>query len=312
MTAKLATVGPSTGALALRSDQHQWTEEQHAALAQIGLAEAPTGDLAVFMHVAQRTGLDPFSKQIYLIGRAERQRDGSYKTKYTIQTGIDGLRIIADRRPEYGGQTEPEWCGTDGLWRDFWTGGTPPVAARVRVIRRDWDQPATGIAMFSEYAQTKSGGGLTHMWADKGAHMLAKCAEALALRKAFPHDLAGLMTPEEMGRADHPAGRGRVVVDQAPVTVAELTGGTPIPQDTDTDGRMTQPQQRKLFALLRDADIDDRFTWASGLLGREVTSYGQLTVGDAAHLIDRLEAGIAALDGDATQDTADEPAGSEQ
>ena len=52
---------------------------------------------------------------------------------------------------------------------------------------------------------------------------------------------------------------------------------------------MTKPQQGKLFALLREADIDDRNAWASGVLGRDITSYGQLTVADAAALIDRLE-----------------------
>lgn len=298
MTTDIATTGPSSGALALRSDQHQFTDEQSAALAQIGVSDAPVGDLQVFLHVAQRTGLDPFSKQIYMISRWDQQ---SGRNKWTIQTGIDGLRIIADRRPEYGGQTEPEWCGDDGVWRDFWPGSNPPVAARVRVIRRDWDQPASGIAMFSEYAQTKKGGGLTHMWSDKGAHMLAKCAEALALRKAFPHDLAGLMTPEEMDREVQPR-PGRVVVDQAaPVTVAELTGGTPIPVGADPADRMTTPQQKKLFALLREAEIEDRMVWASGLLSREITSYGQLTVADAGHLIDRLEEGLAALNGDGEQ-----------
>ncbi|MBL8927069.1 MAG: ERF family protein [Pseudonocardia sp.] len=52
-----------------------------------------------------------------------------------------------------------------------------------------------------------------------------------------------------------------------------------------------QRQMRRLFALLRDSPVDDRKAWASGLLGREVTSYGQLTGGE----VERL---IAALAGD--------------
>lgn len=298
---ELATVGPSTGALALHSDQHQFNEEQSAALAQLGLAGAPAGDLAVFLHVAQRTGLDPFSRQIYMIGRPDKQRDGSYKTKYTIQTGIDGFRIIADRHADYAGQTAPQWCGDDGQWRDFWPGTEAPVAARVGVHRRGWDEPVWGVAMYAEYAQRKSNGDLTAMWTTKGALMVAKCAEALALRKAFPHDLAGLMTTEEVERTE-PARRERLVVehDSPPVTVAELTGGTPVPDSAD---RMTPEQQRKLFALLRAAEIEDRWAWASGLLGREVSSYGQLTAADAAVLIDRLNSGLATL--------ANEPAAAE-
>lgn len=283
MTADLATTGPGAGTLALRSDQQDWTDHQRAALAQIGVDKASSGDLAVFMHVSQRTGLDPFSRQIYMISRGG---------KWTIQTGIDGFRVIAARHREYGGQVGPEWCGDDGVWRPFWSGKTPPVAARVGVVHRDFDQPVWGVAMFTEFTAGNS------MWREKGAHMLAKCAEALALRKAFPHDLAGLMTPEEADRDDRPA-RARVTVqhDDKPVTVAELTGGTPAPAG-DPGERMTQPQQRKLFALLRDAEIEDRWAWASGQLGREVGSYGQLTVADAAVLIDRLKVGIAALDGE--------------
>lgn len=277
---ELATTGPGAGTLALRSDQQDWTEHQRAALAQIGVDKAAPGDLAVFMHVSQRTGLDPFSRQIYMISRGG---------KWTIQTGIDGFRVIAARHREYAGQVGPEWCGEDGQWLPFWAGAKPPVAARVGVVHRDFDQPVWGIAMYREFTAGNS------MWKDKAAHMLAKCAEALALRKAFPHDLAGLLTPEEADRDDRPA-RARTAAqrDEQPVTITELTGGTPVPAG-DVGERMSQDQQRKLFALLRDAEIDDRWAWASGQLGREVGSYGQLTVADATVLIDRLEQGIAAL-----------------
>jgi phage recombination protein Bet len=293
---EIATVGPSSGALALRADQHHFTDEQSAALAQIGVAEAPAGDLSVFMHVAQRTGLDPFSRQIYMISRYDSQAG---RNRWTIQTGIDGFRIIAGRSGVYRGQVGPEWCGEDGVWRDVWLAPTAPLAARVGVIRSDFDQPIYGVAMFREYAQTKKGGDLTSMWASKGALMIAKCAEALALRKAFPNDLAGLMTPEETDRDDLPRrGRSSAVVDAEPVTAAELTGGTPVPAGSDVDARMTNDQQKKLFACIRDAGIENRNEWASQLLGRDITSFGQLSIADASHLIDAVERGLAAMNDD--------------
>ncbi|MGL5908716.1 MAG: RecT family recombinase [Phycicoccus sp.] len=266
------TVGPSSGALALRADQHQWTDQQRAALTQIGVDKAGAGDLAVFMHVAQRTGLDPFSRQLYMI-----ERGG----KHTIQTGIDGFRVIASRRPEYAGQSEPQWCGDDEVWRDIWASDKPPVAARVRVHRHDWTEPAAGVAHFAEFTAGNS------MWRSKPAHMIAKVAEALALRKAFPHDLSGLLTPEEAERDDRPTHVMRTPAQPA-ATVAELTGTVP------PGGHMRPEQQKRLFALLRDTEIDDRWTWASGILGREVASYGQLTAADAETLIERLEIGLSA------------------
>lgn len=270
------------GSLALRPDQQQWDDHQRAALAQLGLANAPAGDLAVFLHVAQRTGLDPFSRQVYMIARGG---------KYTIQTGIDGLRVIAARHAEYGGQIGPQWCGEDGQWREFWTGKTPPVAARVGVIRHGWSEPVWGVALFSEF----NGG--NQMWRDKPAHMLAKVSEAAALRKAFPHDLAGLVTDDEMGRA---TAAPRVVRGTA-VTADELTGAAPAatpapapapeePPATQGD-RMSQEQQQQLLAAIRESDVDDRWGWASGVLGREVGSYGQLTAADAERLIADLQGG---------------------
>ena len=56
---------------------------------------ASDDELMLFLHLAQRSGLDPFSRQIYLIERRQ-QIDGQWKTTRQPQTGIDGLRLIAD------------------------------------------------------------------------------------------------------------------------------------------------------------------------------------------------------------------------
>jgi hypothetical protein len=69
---------------------------------------------------------------------------------------------------------------------------------------------------------------------------------------------------------------------------AESAPAAEAPAEATSD-RMSQPQQRKLFALIREHDIEDRNDWASGLLGRDVTSFGQLTQGDASKLIDSLD-----------------------
>jgi phage recombination protein Bet len=201
MTSKEVVTRPA-GALALDPAQHEWTPAQRAALVQLGLEEASPGDLQVFMHQAQRTGLDPFAKQIYMIARWDSQ---SRKNKYTIQAAIDGLRIVAERHGQYGGQVGPEWCGEDGVWRDVWVSDKAPVAARVGIIRKDWAQPIYATAMFREYAGYTREGNLTRMWREKPAVMIAKCAEALGLRKAFPQDLSGVYTAEEMTQADQAA-----------------------------------------------------------------------------------------------------------
>lgn len=204
----------ATAATALPgSDIAQWND-QHRALAQaMGLVfkhayGARAGDIEVaprdviekFMHVSQTTGLDPLTRQIYCIGRS-----GKNGVDWSIQTSIDGFRVIAERSGHYAGQDDAEWFSEKtGGWTDVWIPsihGAYPAAARVRVYRNDWTRPASGVANWDAYAQTTFKGELTSMWAKMGPLMLAKCAEALALRKAFPQDLSGLYTSDEMAQA---------------------------------------------------------------------------------------------------------------
>lgn len=303
------------GALALSSDQTSWTKMQMAALAQLGLADAPEGDLMVFMHQCQRTGLDPFARQIYMIGRQEQG-----KTKYTIQTGIDGFRAVAEEHEQYLGQEDILWCGPDGAWTDVWLDDkNPPVAARCGVIRSDKRAPIRAVVLFREFAQTKTWQGqvsLTSMWKTKGAHMLGKCAEAGALRKAFPQRLSGIYTEDEAGAFERvPAERVESTrAPQSAVTSDELAGepephadpaptGEPVTHADDTGHpRMTADQSKKLFPLIRKAQVGDRNAWAGRILEREITTFGEVTEADADKLIENAALLVAAASEDATED----------
>ena len=327
------------GSLALRADQTEWSPVQQAALAHIGIEKAPPADQQVFMHVCQRTGLDPFNKEIYMIGRRERGRNGEPDSvKWTIQTGIDGFRKRAEQHPQYAGTLDPEWCGTDGVWRDVWVEPRPPVAARVRVLRHDRQHPITLPVRFAEFAATYGDGNLQGQWKTKPAHMIEKVAEAASLRKAFPETFAGLFTDDEMAHTENVRPPRGMTVEHAPaVTAAELTGqapparpvtqeqpvqnirgGSPVdaqpeqPAAQEKPARKTAPRKtrstpeqpaeapagdkpdpkamNKLFALIGKSDIDDRQDWASGVLGRDVASFGTLTAAEVSRLIDRLEA----------------------
>ena len=169
---------------------------------------ASDGELALFVQQAKRTGLDPFSRQIYAVMREQSIKDGNQWTKVqkmTIQVAIDGFRLIAERTGKYAGQVGPEWCGADGKWVDVWLKKEAPSAARVGVLRSDFKEPLYGVARFDAYASKKQDGSLMGLWAKMPDVMIAKCAEAQALRRAFPNDLSGLYATEEMQQADNPA-----------------------------------------------------------------------------------------------------------
>lgn len=198
----------TTGAAPLAIRQDGWTENQTAVLRAMGLEHADEADLKLFHHYAARTGLDPFTRQVYMVGRdtevtvrevnpeTGNARDVKRRvTKFTIQVGIDGWRVLGNRAAHRDGvrvgHKAPLYAGKDGTWSSIWVSDQAPVACQYTLLADGVE--VTAICYYAEYVQYSGRGEVTSMWKKMPLNQLAKCAEALAWRKAFPADFAGLV-----------------------------------------------------------------------------------------------------------------------
>jgi len=149
---------------------------------------ASDDELKLFLMIAKHSGLDPFSRQIYAVMRKDKSI-GKYVM--TVQTSIDGFRLTAARTGQH--------AGTDDVEYDSEIAPNPKWA-RVTVYRlvAGHRVPYTAKARWEEYLPQDG-----FMWRKMPYLMLGKCAEALALRKAFPAELSGVYTADEMDQAEN-------------------------------------------------------------------------------------------------------------
>ena len=297
--------------------------EQLELLKRTICEDATDDEYLMFVGICKRTGLDPFAKQIYF--RKYKARDGK-PPRVTVITGIDGYRLMAQRTGEYEGQTEPEWCGPDGAWKKVWLENKAPAAARVGVWRTRFREPSYAIAKWSEYYPSHPNE--RFMWDKMPANQIAKCAEALALRKAFPHELSGLYIREEMAQAEASAGTagGNTTRHDGSVQAGSLAPSTSAPttkppraNTVKHDGTFASHKQVTLLHVLKSkvgglvscskqpcyADDDERTQVAKMLCayhkqlaafkdcdGRPIKTSTDLSEAQISNLIDRYEAKI--------------------
>ena len=164
-------------------------------------------EFKLYIAIAQRRGLDPILNQIDAI---------KISGKLTFLVRIDGLRLIAARTGAYAGRDKADF---------EYQGKAPnviPTKCHIKIYRMVGGVRCafTSTANFNEYKRN------TPIWKEKPEVMLAKCAEAQALRAAFPGELSGLYSHDEMGQVELPESKSPLEVKKAPSTTLAAAAHT--------------------------------------------------------------------------------------
>lgn len=197
---------------------------------------ATDNELSLFLQVCKNRKLDPFSRQIHFVKRSG---------KGTIQTGIDGFRTIAERTGCYAGNDDPVFDDEKTPQK-----ATVTVWKMVDGVRC----PFVATARWSQYFP---GEGVGFMWKKMPHVMLGKCAEALALRKAFPEALSGLYSDDEMEQSGKPDTVKADAAVKAEAVAPELQKTAepeviPSPKEDDLSKAATAEQVREIAALCKE------------------------------------------------------------
>ena len=251
-------------AITIPADAPFLTESDKQHIRRTIARDANEAEFEYFIKIAMLRRLNPLLNQIALIIR----NSDSTKRSATIQTTIHGLRLIADRTKRYA----PGRAATYTYDNNGSLVNATAYVMKYHVASKTWHE-VSDTAFMKEYKGTGP------LWGSMPHVMLAKCAEALALRRAFPEDLSGLYTDDEMGQADLPPTVNEAtgeVIDSRPVVhkptapqrLAPPATSTPAPTGQAKAGAVTKIQRANLignYCELYGCEADTATTGLHGI-----------------------------------------------
>jgi phage recombination protein Bet len=206
----------------IRQGNFAVTEDDMKTLEQAGVIpmNTPVPQLKVFSRVCQEHGLSPFRKEIHLVKHSSKHGD-----RYVAIVGIDGFRRKAARTGQLAGTDQPRYnVRSDGQFEtagDLITAKRLPDTCTVTVwkIVHGVRVAFTAEVVFNEFAK-RYNGQLIEKWLTMPFQMIAKVAEAFAIRKGFADEVSGLFIEEEQG-AFEGSNTGEIIDQDARKTAIE-------------------------------------------------------------------------------------------
>lgn len=186
--------------------------------------------------------LDPLKKPAHIVPMdVYNSQTGQYEKRDVILPGIYELRTTAQRTGEYLGHTKPEYGDViehKGVHAPEWCSVTVYRWNEAAQMRAEYPVTVYFAEVCAEKFDKQS---RTHVpnarWSKAPRQMLTKCTEAAALREAFPDELGGELSAEEMDGQRH-------VMDVTPDrsrSLSDITGEgevieqEPEPEETEAE-----------------------------------------------------------------------------
>ena len=196
---------------------------------------AKAESIELVLSYCRANGLDPMLKPVHIVPQRVKE-NGQWVSRDTLMPGIADYRIKASRTGEYVGKSEPEF-GPDVSEKLGGVSVTYPKWCRITVHRWVRGEARAFVAneLWLENYATKDRETVApnYMWQKRPYGQIAKCAEAQALRMAFPEFSGGQPTAEEMegksgfGYADEPAQVQAEVVSSEPPRAVRVARPAP-------------------------------------------------------------------------------------
>jgi phage recombination protein Bet len=218
---------------AIQKSEATFTASQVDLIKRTVAKGASDDELKMFLHVAQKAGMDPLQKQIHFVKRRYKDEDGKWQETISIQAGIEGVQSRAAREPDYEGTLAAVVYSKDEFVFDHKSGVVKthecnPFGDRGQIVgawavtHRKGKLPFVALVRFSQYVDTRS-----HFWRNKPDIMIEKVARFTSLKRAYPDVLSGINEPAEMGQASLHAAEAEVEVEPAEPSPEREVGALP-------------------------------------------------------------------------------------
>lgn len=239
--------------------RHFSNEERNLIKETVVSADLTDAEFALFIQIAERRGLDPLENQITAVKRYDSRL---HRNRMSVQTTIDGLRLIAQETHELAGIARPIWGPLlEG------NGFTYPEWAEATVYRGRPGEPAaafTAVVWWDEFCATDKDGTPTSFWRRMPRHMLYKVALAHAIRSAFQKQTSGLYTDDEMAQADNADAAAAARTTVTPTTATATRQPAALGSGQADEPLATEQQRasiRKLCAALNKREPTGPITY---------------------------------------------------